>query len=91
MIVKEPSRKILFVGDSLLHRMYVKKMKVSDTQSVKLTKSGDNLAGSVSRCKNYFAKHSDVIVDVVLLAGTNDLSIKNSCPEDLINDLLVVH
>ena len=37
---KEQSRKIPFVGDSLLHRMDVKKMKVSDIHSVKLTKGG---------------------------------------------------
>ena len=84
---KEPSRKILFVGDSLPHRMDVKKMKVSDIHSVKLTKRGDSLTGSMSRCRNYVAKHSDEILDVVLLAGTNDLSNKNSCPEDLIKDL----
>ena len=84
---KEPSRKILFVGNSLLHRMDVKKMKVSNIHSVKLTKRGDNLMGSISYCRNYVAKHNDVIVDVVLLAGTNDLSNKHSCPEDLINDL----
>ena len=84
---KEPSRKILFVGDSLLHRMDDKKMKVSDIRSVKLTKRGDSLMSSMSRCRNYVAKHSDEILDVVLLAGTNDLSNKNSCPEDLIKDL----
>ena len=84
---KEPSRKILFVGDYLLHRMDVKKMKVSDIHSLKLTKRGDNLTGSMSRCRNYVAKHSDEILDVVLLAGKNDLSNKNSCPEDLIKDL----
>ena len=84
---KEPSRKILFVGDSLLHRMDVNKMKVSDICSVKLTKRGDSLMGSMSRCRNYVAKHSDEILDVVLLASTNDLSNKNSCPEDLIKDL----
>ena len=67
--------------------MDVKKMKVSNIHSVKLTKRGDNLMGSMSHCRNYVAKHNYVIVDVVLLAGTNDLSNKHSCPEDLINDL----
>ena len=42
----------LFVGHSLLHRMDVKKMKVSDIHSVKLTKKGDNLTGSMSLCRN---------------------------------------
>ena len=41
----------------------------------------------MSHCRNYVAKHNDVILDIVLLAGTNNLSNKNSCPEDLINDL----
>ena len=60
---KEPSRKVLFVGDSLLHRMDVKKMKeVSDIHLVKLTKRGDNLTSSMSRCRNY--------------AGTNNISNK---------------
>ena len=57
-------------------------MKVSNIHSVKLIKRGDNLTGSMSRCRNYVAKHSDEILDVVLLAGTNDLSNKNSCPEE---------
>ena len=43
--------------------------------------------GSMSHCRNYVAKRNDVIVGIVLLAGTNDLSNKHSCPEDLINDL----
>ena len=62
-------------------------MKVSDIHSVKLIKRGDNLTGSMSCCRNYVAKHSDVILYVVLPAGTNDLSNKNYCPEDLIKDL----
>ena len=62
-------------------------MTVSNVHSVKLAKRGDNLTGSMSRCRNYVAKHNDVILDVVLLAGTNDLSYKHSCPKDLINDL----
>ena len=62
-------------------------MKVSDIHSEKLTKRGDNLTGSMSRCRNYVTKHSDEVLDIVLLAGTNDLSNKNSCPEDLIKDL----
>ena len=51
-------------------------MKVSNTHSVKLTKRGDNLTGSMSRCRNYVAKHNDVILDVVLLASTNVFQIK---------------
>ena len=54
---------------------------------MKLTKRGDSLTGSMSRCKNCVAKHSDEILDVVLLVGTNDLSNNNSYPEYLIDDL----
>ena len=41
---KAPSRKVLIAGDSLLNRMHISKMKVSDIPSVKLTKRGDNLS-----------------------------------------------
>ena len=50
---KAPSRKVLIAGDSLLSRMYISGMKVSDIPSVKLTKRGDNLSGTISRCINY--------------------------------------
>ena len=46
---KAPSRKVLIAGDSVLNRMYISKMKVSDIPSVKLTKRGDNLSGTISR------------------------------------------
>ena len=84
---KAPSRKVLIAGDSLLNRMYISKMKVSDIPSVKLTKRGDNLSGTISRCINYASKHSSETLDVVLLAGTNDLSIRSVSPEKLINTL----
>ena len=38
---KATSRKVLIAGDSLLNRMYISKMKVSDIPSVKLTKRGN--------------------------------------------------
>ena len=82
---KAPSRKVLIAGDSLLNRMYISKMKVSDIPSVKLTRRGDNLSGTISRCINHASKHSTL--DVVLLAGTNDLSIRSVSPEKLINTL----
>ena len=84
---KAPSRKVLIVGDSLLNRMYISKMKVSDIPSVKLTKRGDNLSGTISRCINYASKHSSETLDVVLLVGTNDLSNRSVSPEKLINTL----
>ena len=84
---KAPSRKVLIAGDSLLNRMYISKMKVSNIPSVKLTKRGNNLSGTISRCINYASKHSSETLDVVLLAGTNDLSNRSVSPEKLINTL----
>ena len=79
---KAPSRKVLIAGDSLLNKMYISKMKVSDIPSVKLTKRGDNLSGTISRCINYAIKHSSETLDVVLLAGMNDLSNRSVSPEN---------
>ena len=87
---KAPSRKVLIAGDSLLNRMYISKMKVSDIPSVKLTKRGDNLSGTIYRCINYASKHSSETFVVVLLAGTNDLSNRSVSPEKLINTLETV-
>ena len=75
--------KIVIAGDSLLHRMSSKRMNVKDIP-VKLTKPGDNLAGTVSRCINYISKHNNDQIDVVLMAGTNDLSNRKVSPDDLI-------
>ena len=47
--------KIVIAGDSLLHRMSSKRMNVKDIPTVKLTKPGYNLAGTVSRCINYIS------------------------------------
>ena len=66
--------KIVIAGDSLLDRMSSKRMNVKDIPTVKLTKPGDNLAGTVYRCINYISKHNNDHIDVVLMAGTNDLS-----------------
>ena len=49
------SRKIVIAGD-LLQRINIKKMKVNNTPAVKLTKPGDNLSGSISRCINFVGK-----------------------------------
>ena len=59
-------------------------MNVKDIPTVKLTKPGDNLAGTVSHCINYISKHNNDQIDVVLMAGTNDLSNRKVSPEDLI-------
>ena len=50
-------------------------MKVGNIPAVILTKRGDNLSNAISRCKNFASKHSDRLLDVVLLAGTNDFLI----------------
>ena len=73
--VIQNTHKVLIAGDSLLHHMNTSKMKVCDTPSVRLTKKGDSLAGMVARVKDYIRRHQNVKADLVLLAGTNDLSL----------------
>ena len=58
-------------------------MKVNNIQSIRLTKRGDNLSGTVSRLSAYISKHNNQQLDIVLLAGTNDLSKRDVSPEDL--------
>ena len=74
--VTQNTHKALIAGDSLLHHMNAGKMKVCDTPSVRLTKKGDSLAGTVAHVKDYIGRHQNVKADLVLLAGTNDLSMK---------------
>ena len=73
-------------------------MTVNKIPSVKLTKIGDNLSGTVSRLTTYISKHSNVHPDIVVmagtkikvlfyLAGTKDLSKHDITPEDLIKQL----
>ena len=45
------------------------------------------MSGTISRCINHASKHSSETLDVVLLAGTNDLSNRSVSPEKLINTL----
>ena len=78
------TREVIIAGDSLLDRIHIKRMKVNDTPSVKLTERGDNLRCSVARCINFVGKHNSENFDVVLLAGTNDLSNLSVSPDDLI-------
>ena len=78
------SRKILIAGDSLLHKIKPNKLKVGDIPSVKLTKKEDRLGGTIGRCRNFLCKHADEHIDLVLLAGTNDLASRHVSPEDLI-------
>ena len=81
------SRNVVIVGDSLLHRIQTNKMKVGNIPAVKLTKRGDTLSNAISRCRNFASRHSDRLLDVVLLAGTNDLSDRGITPEKLIDKL----
>ena len=62
-------------------------MTVNKIPSVKLTKRGDNLSGTVSRLTTYISKHSNVHLDIVLVASTNDLSKRDVTPEDVIKEL----
>ena len=79
---------ILAAGDSLLHRLDASKMCVEQIKAKKLTKPGDTLNGTFSRIKEYASKHSDVQLEVVVLAGTNDLKRRNVTPQCLINQLV---
>ena len=80
------NRKIVIAGDSLLHRINSRKMMVNKIPSVKLTKRGDNLSGTVSRLTTHISKHSNVHLDIVLMASTNDLSKRDVTPEVLIKE-----
>ena len=83
---KKPCKTVI-TGDSLLHRMNIHKMKVNNISTVKLTKKGNTISSSIARCMNFVGKHSDELIDVVLLAGTNDLATRGVNPEDLIDKL----
>ena len=41
--------------------------------SIKLTKPGDTLEGSVCRSRDYLSEHCDHVFNIVFLDGTNDL------------------
>ena len=83
----EKSRKIVVAGDSLLHRINANKMSVDIITSVKLTKKGDSLSGSINRSKSYISRHGNDYIDLVLLAGTSDLANRKTSPEELIEEL----
>ena len=76
---------ILFAGDSLLNRMSIETMNVGNYRSVKLTNPGDSLNGTVNRVRNHLSKHCNTKANVVLLAGTNDLSRRQTVPHKLVN------
>ena len=63
-------------------------MCVEQIKVKKLTKPGDTLNGTFPRIKDYASKHSDVQLEVVVLAGTNDLNRRNVTPQSLIDQLV---
>ena len=67
--------------------MNANKMSVNGIPCQKPTKKGDSLSGSVYRSKQYINKHGNEHINLVLLAGTNDLSNHSVSPEDLIDKL----
>ena len=79
---------ILFASDSLLNCMSIKRMNVGNYRSVKLTKRGDSLDGTVNRVRNHLNKHCNTKANVVLLAGTNDLSRRQTTPRKLLDELI---
>ena len=52
------NREIAIAGDSLLHQINSRRMMVNKILSVKLTKRGDSLSGTVSRLTTFISKHS---------------------------------
>ena len=68
--------------------MSIKRMNVGNYRGVKLTKPGDNLDGTVNRVRNYLSKYCNTKENVVLLAGTNDLSRRQTTPLKLLDELL---
>ena len=79
---------MLFASDSLLNRMSIKRMNVGNYRSVKLTKPRDSLDGTVNRVRNHLSKHCNTKANVVLLAGTNDLSRRQTTPRKLFDELI---
>ena len=74
---------ILFAGDSLPNRMSIKRTNVGNYRSVKLTKPGGSLDGTVKRVRNKLSKQCNTKANVVLLAGTNDLNRHQTTPHKL--------
>ena len=70
-----------------MHRLNPRKLKVDDVHSEKLVKKGDKLSGTITRWRNFLRKHTGEHIDLVLLAGTNDLASRNISPDELIKKL----
>ena len=87
--IKDASKEsIIYCGDSLLHRMIAKKMHIGDKKSIKLTKRGDCLEGSINRLCKFLEENPNCKSDIVLLAGTNDLCKHQSSTESLAGSLV---
>ena len=86
-VERTKSQKILVAGDSLLHRMNQSKMNVGNIESIKLTERGDNLEGTFHRTRNFVSRRAKTDFDIVVLAGTNDLSKRSVSPQSLIDKL----
>ena len=86
-VKRTKSRKILVASDSLLHRMNQSKMNVGNIESIKLTERGDNLEGTFHRTRNFVSRRAKTDFDIVVLAGTNDLSKRSVSPQSLIDKL----
>ena len=86
--INHSTEKIIFVGDSILHKMNPKKMKVGNVPSIKLTKPGDNRDGCVNRAHSFVSKNAGDSLHIVLLAGTNDLSRRKTQPINLMDNLI---
>ena len=67
--------------------MNTKKMNVGNIPSVKLTKPGDTLEGSVCCAREYLRKHCDHVLNIVLLAGANDLRKRKTSPKSSLEAL----
>ena len=68
--------------------MIAKKMQVSDKKSIKLTKRGDCLEGSINRLCKFLEENPNCKSDMVLFAGTNDLRKHQSSAESLAGSLV---
>ena len=65
-------------------------MKVGETETLKLTRRGDNLDGTFSRIHNFISRRADTKFDTVVPAGTNNLN-KPSCSPRSLTDKLKEH
>ena len=55
-----PVNNIIIAGASLLDRMQHTRMKVGNLSTVKLTKRGDTLKGTVERVQSFVRKHNSI-------------------------------